>query len=540
MSISIPQVEESNQNATGNRASGSFAANSDVAIEVLRAEGQYGRITEMARDLDVDRRRLYEVRERAEEVLADEFDRPNDDGVPSEPGPAELADDKVLFNLAVTVGHVKRVIIALRVISPASIRDIVCLLPILFAGGASWSFGTVQKILTEAGKRAKAFSLAVALSGIECVVLDEMFSQNRPVLAGLDIATQYLFLLAERPSRTGEEWHQVLEELHTGQGLTPERVVKDAGTGLAKGVGTTWNGIEQRDDCFHAIRIFGQAKFYLERRALGAISREYEAEQKRERLGDESARRSGGQEWRRAKEGAKRAIERFDAFEKLSVEAQELLKLTRPGTGELYTENEVKSGLERVGLAMMQVGGNHARKAGRYLKNRAPGLAKHLRSLGQDLAKVTEEAGGEALLKGATRLYQAALDAKSKAGTLPKKQAATHEVRAAIRHLVKQAEGDGAKVHQAIKAVFPVLEKRERASSAIENFNSVLRPYLVVHKNVQQNFLDLFGYYWNMRIREWGKGKGTSAYEQLSGVRATDWLETLGYPAQADEHSLVN
>lgn len=448
MTISIQQSDAVDQNVPVGGASGPFAATGELAIEVLRAQGQYGRLTEIARDLDVDRRRLYEVRERAEEVLAREFDQPGDDGVISEPGPEELPDDRVLFNLAVTVGHVKRAIIALRVISPASIRDIVGLLPILFGLGAAWSFGTIQSVLIEAGKRARAFSLTVALSGIECVVLDEMFSQNRPVLAGLDIATQYLFLLAERPSRTGEEWHTVLEELRTGQGLTPERVVKDAGTGLANGVGTTWKGIEQRDDCFHAILMFGKARFYLERRALGAITTEYEAEQKRER-GDESARRSGGQEWRRAKEGAKRAIERFDAFERLCFEAQELSKLARTGTGELYTQDEVKSGLERIGLAMMQVGGNHARKAGRYVKNRAPGLAVHLRALGEDLAKVTDEAGGEALMRAATRLYQAALDAKSNAGTEPKKKAAAEELRAAIRHLVDQAQGDGVKVHLA-------------------------------------------------------------------------------------------
>ena len=539
MTISIQQGDAVDQSVAAGRTSGPFAASGGLAIEVLRAQGQHGRLTEMARDLEVDRRRLYEVRERAEEVLAREFEQSGDDDVVSEPGPEELPDDRVLFNLAVTVGHVKRAIIALRVISPASIRDIVGLLPILFGIGAAWSFGTIQSVLTEAGKRAKAFSLTVALSSIECVVLDEMFSQNRPVLAGLDIATQYLFLLAERPSRTGEEWHTVLEELRTGQGLTPERVVKDAGTGLALGVETTWKGIEQRDDCFHAILMFGKARFYLERRALGAITTEYEAEQKRER-GDESARRRGGQEWRRAKEGAKRAIERFDAFERLCFEAQELSKLARTGTGELYTQDEVKSGLERIGLAMMQVGGNHARKAGRYLKNRAPGLAVHLRALGEDLAKVTDEAGGEALMKAATRLYQAALDAKSKTGTEPKKKAATEELRAAIRHLVDQAQGDGVKVHRAVKAVFPVLEKRERASSAIENFNSVLRPYLVVHKNVQQNFLELFRYYWNTRTREWGKGKGTSAYEQLSGIRVPDWLGLLGYPVKAAEHSLLN
>jgi hypothetical protein len=73
------------------------------------------------------------------------------------------------------------------------------------------------------------------------------------------------------------------------------------------------------------------------------------------------------------------------------------------------------------------------------------------------------------------------------------------------------------------------LEQRYRASSAIENLNSVLRPYLVVQKNVQQGFLNLFRFFWNMRKREWGKGRGTSPYEELTGNRVDDWLTLLGY-----------
>ena len=125
MTISIQQGDAVDQSVAAGRTSGPFAASGGLAIEVLRAQGQHGRLTEMARDLEVDRRRLYEVRERAEEVLAREFEQSGDDDVVSEPGPEELPDDRVLFNLAVTVGHVKRAIIALRVISPASIRDIV-------------------------------------------------------------------------------------------------------------------------------------------------------------------------------------------------------------------------------------------------------------------------------------------------------------------------------------------------------------------------------------------------------------------------------
>lgn len=533
MSTTLQETASVIEVATAPERAGPFVPTGALAKEVLQAEGRHGRMSEIARELDVERRRLYELRGRAEALLAREFDLSQDDDAKTGALESDPPDDQVLFSLPVTVAHLKRASIALRVIAPASIRDIVALLPVLFGEEASLSFGTIQSTLTEAGRRAADSLRSVALSSIDGVVLDEMFSQNRPVLAGLDPATQYLFLLATRPSRTGEEWNKALEKLRDGQGLTPERVVKDAGTGLAKGVTATWSGTEQRDDTFHAIREFGQARFYLERRAFGAVSKEYECEERRAQVDDEERRRRAGQRWRQAKEHAAEAIERFDAFERLCERAHQYLKLMPPGTGELYAPEEIRSALQDIGLEMMEIDGPHARKAGRYLKNRAPGLALHLKGLGEELSRVTEEAGGSAMAKAAARLYQATLDERSRTTNEHKRTMYANELRAAIRELATKAKGDAARVQQAMKAIFPVLDKRERASSAIENFNSVLRPYLVVHKNVEQNFLDLFRFYWNMRAREWGRGKGTSAYQQLTGVRVSDWLKLLGYPACA-------
>ena len=81
-----------------------------------------------------------------------------------------------------------------------------------------------------------------------------------------------------------------------------------------------------------------------------------------------------------------------------------------------------------------------------------------------------------------------------------------------------------------LDAVEAVLHQRHRASSAIEGFNAALRPYLYVHKGATQGFLDLFRAWFNLRTRRWGRHKGTSAHECLSGERVHDWLTLLGYP----------
>ena len=75
-----------------------------------------------------------------------------------------------------------------------------------------------------------------------------------------------------------------------------------------------------------------------------------------------------------------------------------------------------------------------------------------------------------------------------------------------------------------------MLHQRHRASSAIEGFNAALRPYLYVHKGATQGFLELFRAWFNLRTRRWGRLKGTSAHECLTGEPVHDWLTLLGYP----------
>lgn len=512
------------------RTTAPSSATADIAREIIRAQGQWGRLKQLACEHNVQPREIFRIRERADAALEHEFAEKPSKEESAEDNTESLPDDKLLFYLPVTVGHLKRAVVALRVVAPCSIRDIVALLPILFGSVAAWSYGKIQSLLVEAGQRAAAFLNQVDLSKVDSCVLDEMFSQGQPVLAGLDPVSQILFLLQVRSSRTGEEWANALGGPRDAQGLNPDVVIKDAGTGLAKGVKECWPETEQRDDLFHAVHVMLIALIRLERRAYAAINKEYELEKRKGKGKTETERRGNGQKLRKARENSSKAIERFDTYEQLCIEARQYLKLARPGTGELYAPEEVVMNLERIGMAMMALGGKYARKAGRYLKNRAKGLAVYLDSLANNIDKVTDEAGGEAMVEAVIRFYQATLNVESKSRNEPERKAKAQELRLAIRHLVECAGGEKSMVCQALGVIGPILDQRQRASSAIENLNSVLRPYLVVHKNVTQGFLDLFRFFWNLRIREWGRGKGTSAYQQLTGIVVPDWLETLGYP----------
>ena len=58
----------------------------------------------------------------------------------------------------------------------------------------------------------------------------------------------------------------------------------------------------------------------------------------------------------------------------------------------------------------------------------------------------------------------------------------------------------------------------------------MLRPCLRVHKGATQGFLDLLRADSDSCARRWGRHKGTSAHECLTGQRIHDRLTLLGYP----------
>ena len=70
-----------------------------------------------------------------------------------------------------------------------------------------------------------------------------------------------------------------------------------------------------------------------------------------------------------------------------------------------------------------------------------------------------------------------------------------------------------------------------RASSAVENWHSILRPYLAVHRTLSSGMLALVAVWHNHRVAPRGLHQGQSplqrsGFSDLSG----DWLVSLGYP----------
>jgi hypothetical protein len=83
------------------------------------------------------------------------------------------------------------------------------------------------------------------------------------------------------------------------------------------------------------------------------------------------------------------------------------------------------------------------------------------------------------------------------------------------------------------EAVFDMLQGILRASSAVENINSILRGYFFLRRSAGPGFLKLLQFFLNhrrFRRSERPERVGKSPRELLTGQTHLHWLDLLGYP----------
>lgn len=482
----------------------------DLAVAALAEQGEYGAVSSLAEAYDISRPTVYRAAADAKESLTEHFEQN------SEQGPMVVIDEDLL----------RRGILALRVVGPMSIRQIEAAIPILYPGHTV-SYGKIQGIVVEAEREAALFNKQADLSAIRAGAVDEMFSQGKPVLAGIDLDYGYLFSLELREGRSGDDWAEVLEPaLH--QGLQLEVVVKDAALGIAAGVRRVFPDAEQRDDCFHAIYEMGKLRSRLERKAFGAMSSIQDCEEKIERYRcrgrNNKTRRKLAQKLAWAKRKCQEAMELHDAFERACRRAREAMEVVDLERGVLRDGAWIQHELEQAAAEMSKLSHHGCRQVGRYVKNRAPGLSLYATELGTKLADLSEQNGEEQVLL-ACLAWRLRDDLRNRRRPWRRWRDHRHLV-GAFGMLMQRAPSSGFEI---LSAVDDLMQHRHRASSAIEGFNSFLRPYLYVHKGVSQGFLELLRAYFNLRTRRWGRHQGTSALECLTGEPVQDWLSVLGY-----------
>ena len=490
----------------------------ECAALALAGQEVHGTVSELGRQFGLSRPTVYQAREVASEVLTEHF--------------AKDEAEQQAVRVMVDEAQLRRTIVALRVMAPNAIRPIEELLPILYPG-VRISYGKVQSILAQAEDAARGFNKTVELSAITVSALDEMFSQGEPVLGGVDLDSGYLFALELRATRSGQDWAQVLNQ-SKAQGVDLSVVVKDAAKGIEAGVREVFADAEQRDDCFHVLYEMNKLRRRLEQRAYGAITAEQEAEQglRKIRARDQDKRREHKRKIVDTRQHCQQAIERFDIFDGALRQVREALEYVDLDSGQLRTGEQVQSLMEQAAQCIEEIDDRDCAKLARYVRNRAPGVALASTALHTKLQQLST-AYPEHAVAMACLVWRLRSDLQKSPApwSKPKRR------RLLLGALVwLKSQLDAITSDELLNAVKAHLEKRHRASSAIEGFNAALRPYLYVHKGVTQNFLELFRAWYNLRTRRWGRHKGTSAHACVTGTPVEDWLTLLGYPPSATLH----
>ena len=495
----------------------------EFSAKALANQGLHGSVTQLSEEYELSRPTIYQVQKTTETLLSEHFNQTQE----------QLSTKTVLVDQE----QLERTIIALSIMSPNSIRAIEDLLPIIYPG-VTRSFGSIQSLLIEAQEKARQFNDTVDLSPIKAAALDEMYSQNAPVLAGVDLASGYLPSLELCESRSGEDWEAVLNRAKS-QGMDLEIAVKDAALGIACGVKAVFPYAQQRDDCFHVLYDMNKVRRKIKSDAYNAIENEYSLQKQWEKLEKQS---QSGKETRhdieemrklyiKAQEKCLEKIEQFEQFEKAAKLIVESMQYVHPKSGELYSGSRVEMMMKTAANTLKTIRHYHCQKLATYIDNRVTGISYAVHALDIELAALTPQFSRNQVSRGCLLLRL--LDELKKQETIQ-----THQKKfqffQALFHNLQQEMGE--KLDELLDNIRALLEKRYRASSAIEGFNSVLRPYLYLRKGVNQNFLELFKAWYNLRTRRQGRYRGTSAHECLSGQKVDDWLSMIGYLPSTSLH----
>jgi len=393
--------------------------------------------------------------------------------------------------------------------------------------GQRVSIGTIGAVVHEAQQRALDWMASHAPATTRTLALDEIYANNRrgAYLNVVDTRSWAVWA-AEGPLAVDSESWTLLLWLAQERGLRWHATVSDGGAAIQAACQVVDPHGQHGRDVWHVFHTWSQIQQRLERH-LGLL------QARTARVQRQAARIAAGQKPRghhpRSDVSAHLAEVRHAqrTVDDLEVLAQELHRvlavvvLDRQGVVSLAQREQDLDTLVDL-LSEMQTTAPSALQA--ELKR----LHTHLR-----------------LAQAALLSFVAPLDAVNQAlGSVVGPDGLALIAWAWLRRalLAWDTEHLVAGVPQAWRAAARVLihawETATRASSAVENWHSILRPHLAVHRVLSAGLLALLAVWHNHRIFTRGVHKGHSPLH-LSGMldAPTDWLVALGY-SPAFTHAL--
>ena len=379
--------------------------------------------------------------------------------------------------------------------------------------GTSPSIGYISTLLNRAGAFAEQITQTIPLHGIFQGANDEIFdNSNDPVLTGVDLDSNYIYLMQPMNDRTGETWQLAMETLKD-QGLNLKVAISDAGSGLLKGIKAAFPDADIQLDAFHVLKDIGGAVYRFREHILKEVAACYDMERAVARA--RHSRRASIQS-KRKKLAEYRAtipamVEDYDTVACLYGWLHELVSFSG------YDLDEVMQLMEWLLDELDAVTSRNRwayelrKEIGRFRK-RLPDTIQFLDRLFLCFRRAAEDME---LPEEAFRLLYRRLG-------VPEDSDAYCELTCQAFAVIGPARFSAAEeVHDRIIGCI------KRASSMIENVNGRLRAYMNVKKHVSSHFYSLVQLHMNTkkcRRSRVASRKGRSPVEMLTGE---SWPELI-------------
>ena len=513
----------------------------EITWRVKDPEREWGEVTNLAREYKLSRPTIYDIAERVSVLFE-----------PRKPGPVPCIKQLLPCAGMGCEGEVKT-------LSPEEEergRNRL-ILTSLFPGGVTMR--PLEEILEEAplvkscssitiwrfvnGEGPKAYLIlnqvdyANVCLPVVWVDVDETFFDGRPILFAVEPISLSIcgFHVPSDGDRSSYTWGPLLLILQEDQHLDMQWGVGDAATPYP----STFEAVLKQKDCFqedifHPLRDMHTLRCKLENRAYRAFATEYKTEDKHQRENTLKTQESLSQ----AKTESLHQAELHDSFEEYSSWVSDAFEIVDLRSGEIR-DREINEWLLDAAIAgMAQLDHPDVVKMSQRLKKHKKRLLLYLDWLEARLSPLQADLH--------TYLDDPELE-QALSQTVARHWYLQHQVESmqhsAFRPTMEQAElglailieGD-AFLKQWSQELFMLLELVQRASSAVENINSIFKPLVARKKHFASadtaiNYVALFVLWHNMRVFKEGKRKGHSPFEILGiDLGEKDWRSLLGYP----------
>lgn len=471
--------------------------------QLIAASGSYGMVSQMSRQYEVSRQTLYSWKAKGLSRLQAAL----------EPSPAATTRSVAL----------ERAVLTLLVEGHASYRGIqACLKELL---GLHVSLGTITAIVQRAGQRAQDWVGQQVTEQGRVLALDEQYSSKRgeAYLNVVDVHSTQVWATLPSVAVDGESWTLVFWYLQE-QGILCRGTVSDGGRAIADALQTTRATSTHQRDVWHILHLAAQVQARVERVVQEEEARWLLIERQEQQQATTGSRAVG----RPAKTTSSQQ-------EQLLIELHRLLNAVRYLFAQLrqLLEVVVLSGKKEPRLLCYQSRCSEVQTVVDLLEEAIQFVPTAVQKEVQRVCKQVRLAL-PALLSFAQQVESAQQEAIAQLG-----EAAVGLIGWAWQRRAILAE----QPKDLLEAMDPAWREPAarllqawslavRTSSAVENWHSILRPHLAVHRSLSAGLLALLAVWHNHSIATRGLHRGQSPLMRSGkSPQSHDWLAALGFPA---------